>query len=295
MEQDAVEEDLTEHGQREMERVVSRRSVDVDRHSRLGAIRVRVGEPPTAISRGSARVPITPAACNVAAPAATLTAAPLPSRTEPAVAVTLTGPPPDTEPRMISPVALARSIAPAPVAVAVKLAPFVSVTNTPPEPALAVTDPAVVPIGVPATPIPLAPAAGVVSITVPAPVSRIIPGACVIDPPVALPPVSVATAMVPPAPVPMLPRTAPPVPPRGGVDVHLHGRCARVARRDTPAGVLGEAFGPAPLVLALIVIVLEPSAQFASSTTVSPLVSVIGPLPVLVAPWMAASPSCSPD
>ena len=60
-------------------------------------------------------------------------------------------------------------IGPAPAAVTAKLAPSVSVMNTPPEPALAVTVPAVVRIGVPAVPIPLGLAADVVNANVPDP------------------------------------------------------------------------------------------------------------------------------
>src|SRR6267378_620342 len=67
------------------------------------------------------------------------------------------------------PVVLVSVIGPAPVAVAVKLAPSVSVMNTPPEPAAAVIVAAVVRILAPAVPMPLAPAAGVVRLTVPAP------------------------------------------------------------------------------------------------------------------------------
>ena len=47
----------------------------------------------------------------------------------------------------------------------------------------------------------------------PAPVSRSVPAASLIDPPVALPPVFVATVIVPPDPVVMLRSAAPPVPP----------------------------------------------------------------------------------
>ena len=82
----------------------------------------------------------------------------------------------------------------------------------PPEPAVAVTDPDVVWMRVPAVPTLLAPVVGAVSTTDPAPVSRA-PPARVIEPPVAFPPVFVATVMVPPDPVVMPPSAAAPVPP----------------------------------------------------------------------------------
>src|SRR5574341_349733 len=103
------------------------------------------------------------------------------------------------------PVVLVRLIAPAPVAVAVKLAPFVSVMNTPPEPDAAVTVPAVVWIFAPAVPIPLAPTVGVVRMTLPAPAFSRVPALSVMEPPVALPPVFVATVIFPPEPTVMFP------------------------------------------------------------------------------------------
>src|SRR5206468_6508248 len=102
------------------------------------------------------------------------------------------------------PAVFVRLIWPAPVAVAVKLAPSLSVMNTPPEPAAAVMVPAVVRIFAPAVPIPLVPAAGVTRFIVPTPAFKRLPGAWVMEPPVALPPALVATAMLPPEPTVML-------------------------------------------------------------------------------------------
>src|SRR3990167_2103169 len=65
----------------------------------------------------------------------------------------------------------------------------------------------------PAGRIPQAPAAGVVRATVPAPAFSRVPALSVMEPPVALPPVFVATVIVPPEPIVMFPSAAPPVPP----------------------------------------------------------------------------------
>src|SRR4030095_1857755 len=127
----------------------------------------------------------------------------------------VTGPlPVDIGPATVSvPVVLVRLIAPVPVAVAVVFAPFVSVMKTPPEPAAAVTVPAVVRMFAPAVPIPLAPVVGVARLTAPVPAVRRIPAPCVMEPPVVFAPVFVATVIVPPDPVDMSCSTAPPAPP----------------------------------------------------------------------------------
>src|SRR4029453_3226757 len=106
--------------------------------------------------------------------------------------------PVDVGPATVSvPVALVRLIAPAPVAVAGKAAPSVSVTKAPPEPVAAVMVPAEVSTLAPGEPI-RAVAAPVRRVTVSFPVSRSVAAVWVMDPPVALPPVFVATLIVPP-------------------------------------------------------------------------------------------------
>src|SRR5207253_4113255 len=100
-----------------------------------------------------------------------------------------------------------------PLAAAMTLAPSVSRMNTPPEPAAAVIVPAVVRIFAAGVPIPLALALGVVRSTVPAPTFSKVAAVWVMEPPVVLPPVFVATVSVPPDPVVMLRKAAAPVPP----------------------------------------------------------------------------------
>ena len=112
-----------------------------------------------------------------------------------------------------APVVLVRVIAPAPVAVAVTLAPLLSVMKTPFVPVLAVIVSAVVRMGVATAPM-LAPTiAGVVRLIVPVPTLSNVAAVCVMAPPVALPPVLVATVSVPPEPVVILRSAAVPVPP----------------------------------------------------------------------------------
>ena len=178
-------------------------------------------------------------------------------------------------------------------AVAVKAAPSVSVTNTPPAPALAPTVPAVVRIGVPAVPTPLVPAPGVASATAPAPALRRVVPVRVIDPPVALPPVPVPTVIVPPEPDVMFPSTAPPVPPPGAFTAIATalGEASVVAMVAAAACV--KPVAPTPSVFALIAMGPEyvPPPRLALTVTPSPLASVIGPLPVVVAPPMVSVPA----
>ena len=102
---------------------------------------------------------------------------------------------------------------PAPLAAAIKLAPSLSVMNTPLVPVLAEIVPAVVKMGVAAAPM-LAPTiAGVVRLIVPVPTFNNVPAVCVMSPPVALPPVLVATMSVPPEPAVISRSAAVPVPP----------------------------------------------------------------------------------
>ena len=94
---------------------------------------------------------------------------------------------------------LVRLTCPAPVAVAAKLAPFVSVTKTPPEPAAAFTVPAGVSIEDPAAPMPLRARGRSRQVDRARCGVESVPAAWVIEPPVILAPVSVLTVIVPAA------------------------------------------------------------------------------------------------
>src|SRR5262244_1892972 len=157
------------------------------------------------------------------------------------------------------PVVFVREIGPAPVVDTLKVAPFVSVMNTPPEPAAALIVPAVVRIGAPAAPMPLAPVVGVVRFTVPVPTLSSVAAVWVMDPPVALPPVSVATVMVPPEPVVMLRSAAVPVPPAAPLTlIPAAAAVALLVVIELPAFMV-KADAPAPSELALMVTVLAPA------------------------------------
>src|SRR5262250_447424 len=103
------------------------------------------------------------------------------------------------------------------------------------------------------------------------------------EPPVALPPVFVPTLIVPPEPDVMLWSAAPPVPPAAAFTLTVTAVAVALLVVIEAPGRMVNPSAPAPLVLALIVMVTEPAPPtFAFRVTASPLDRVIAPLPVAI-------------
>src|SRR5206468_12415249 len=145
----------------------------------------------------------------------------------------------------------------------------------------AVTAPAATWMGLTPVPMPLAPPAGVDRVTGPVPALRSPPPGCVMEPPVALPPVFVATVIPPPEPTAMLPTAASPVPPPPAITLMRAAVAVALVVVIEPPALMVNPSAPAPLVFALIVIGPLPAPPtLALSATASPLDSVTAPLPV---------------
>src|SRR2546430_16598186 len=93
-------------------------------------------------------------------------------------------------------------------------------------------------------PLPLPPG-GVASLTVPAPALRSVPAAWVSDPPVALPPVFVATAILPPDPTVISRSAAAPVPPAAAFTLIATAPAVALVVVMAPPGSMGRLSAPA--------------------------------------------------
>ena len=166
----------------------------------------------------------------------------------------------------------------------------VLVTNAPPVPTVRFSVPPaeVLRMLLASVPMPLAPEFGTANaITPAAPTFSDVPAACVIDPPVALPPLLVTTVIVPPAPVVMSRSAAPPVPPVPVFTLIATALAPVLPVVIEPPALCAKPSDPAPFVLALMVMLpVLPLPSAAPSVIASPLFNVIAPPPVLVAPPM---------